>query len=296
MRVLWNLVKASSVEWWNDDASRHAAALAYYAIFSMAPILILAMAFAGLFFGESAVEGEVYDRLHRWMGDEGARAVQSMILAARQSSGVALFAGAIILILAGWGVFGQLRNALNQIWHVRPRKRRGAWRILRDRFAPFTVIVGTGFLLMLSLVLSAALSTLRKLVPEAWPPFLTAVDTLSLFLLATLLLALVYKILPDVRLRWCDVWIGAAVTGFLLTIGTWLIGIYVGRTAVSSAYGAAGSLVVFMIWINLSAQILFFGAEFTKVYARRRGRRAPPTRGAVRVVSERMERKPKRRR
>lgn len=285
-QVIIELLKQTFTEWQEDKASRLAAALSYYTAFSLAPLLIIVIAITALAFGQDAAQGEIVGQLQDLVGREGAQAIETMIENSRKPTEgtIATLISIVILIFGATGVFSQLQDALNTIWNVAPKPGRGVKGIVKDRFLSFAMVIGIGFLLLVSLVLSAALSALSNyighLVPSlnvVWP----LVNFLFSFAVITFLFAVIYKVLPDVKITWNDVWIGAAITALLFTIGKTLIGLYLGNSSVGSTYGAAGSFVVLLLWVNYSAQILFFGAEFTQVYANRFGSRIQPAPNAV---------------
>lgn len=287
LKSLWTLVKRSFSDWMEDKAPRLAAALAYYTVFSIAPLLIIVIAIAGLVFGPAEVQREVVAQVESLIGETGAAAVEGMLGSASDpESGIfAAIAGAVTLVLGASGLFGQLQDALNTIWEVAPRPDRGIWGTIQDRFLSFTMVLGVGFLLLVSLVISAALAGLERylggILPEA---ILQIVNFIISFLVIMLLFAMIYKVLPDVEIAWRDVWLGAAITSLLFTIGKLLIGLYLGHSSVASAYGAAGSLAVILIWVYYSAQILLLGAEFTQVYANLYGSGVRPDEDAVRLT------------
>ncbi len=274
----WQLVKNTGAEWWNDNAFRLAAALAFYTIFSLAPILVLAVGIAKLFLRHANAANQIVSQVRNLAGEEGAKTVQQILHA---SSGIgggawAIAVGIVTVFLGASVVFAELQSALNQIWDVKPEPRRGLiLDYLFDRLRSFSIALVVGFLLLVSLILSAALSGLQAYMTSRMPalPWLwQALNIVVSFLLITLLFAAIYKYLPDAVVEWRDVWIGAAVTSLLFTGGKYLIGLYLGQTATANAFGAAGSFAVFLIWIYYSALISFSGAEFTQVYARRHGR------------------------
>ncbi|MFP4345467.1 MAG: YihY/virulence factor BrkB family protein [Anaerolineales bacterium] len=285
-KKIWDFVQEVIAEWSKDNASRLAAALAYYTIFSLAPLLIIAIAVAGFFFGEAAAQEAVVTQLESLIGQQGAEAVQQMLANAnRPGAGtVALIIGVATLILGASGVFAQLKSALNTIWDVKPVPGQGIWKTVTDRLLSFGMVLGIAFLLLVSLLVSTVLSTVSGQFEQLLPgsDFLWQLldFVISLGVIA-LLFAIIYKVLPDVTIAWKDVWVGAGVTALLFTIGKFLIGLYLGRSSVESAYGAAGSLVVLLVWVYYSAQIVFIGAEFTQVYARRYGSRIRPEEDAV---------------
>ena len=285
------LVKESFAEWSEDKASRLAAALAYYTVFSIPPLLIIAIAIAGQVFGQEAAQDRIVAEITGLIGRDSAEALEAMIENARQpAEGLAAGAlGLAFLLLGASGVFGQLQDALNTIWEVAPRPGRGIVGTITDRFFSFTMVLGVGFLLLVSLILSAALAALNEFVAGLIPS-LTILAQIVNFLVSfgviTVLFALIFKIVPDVEIAWSDVWVGAIVTAFLFTVGKLAIGLYLGNSAVTSTYGAAGALVVILLWVYYSAQILFLGAEFTQVYANTYGSRIVADESAVPLTEE----------
>ncbi len=271
------ILKGTAQEWSDDKVPRLGAALAYYTIFSIAPLLIIAITIVGMLFGEEAAKGQIEAEMGRLIGSQGAGALQDMIQNAgeKKSHGiVASIIGFVVLLLGASGVFVQLKDALNTIWEVPEKKQPGGiMGFIKTRFLSFGLVLGIGFLLMASLVLSTALAALGKfasgIIPVSW--LMQLVNFAVSFGVITVLFAMIFKYLPDIELRWKDVWFGAAATALLFAIGKWLIGLYLGKSSVTSAYGAAGSLVILLIWIYYSAQILFFGAELTQVYTRNYG-------------------------
>jgi len=273
----WRLTYDSVNEWMNDRASRKGAALAFYTVFSLAPILILSIAIAGLFFGEEAARGEIYDQVKGLLGNEAAAAVQAMIQnASKPGAGIlATLIGFVTLFIGATTALAELKDGLDQIWDAPAEKTQGFFYFLRKRLLSVGLILSLGFLLLVSLVLSAIISALAR----AWGPqdltgvVLQAVNFIFSFALVTLLFAMIYKILPAVSIAWKDVVVGATITALLFSIGKWLIGLYLGNSAVASTYGAAGSVILVLIWVYYSAQIFLLGAEFTKVYTYRYGSR-----------------------
>jgi membrane protein len=280
LRRALDIVREVFAQWSRHDALALGAALAYYTLFSMAPLLVLVIAIAGLAFGEAAAKGEVMAQLQGLMGTDGARAIEEMIArASGRAAGItATITSLLVMMFGASGVFGQLQAALNRIFGVTAAARPGGLRgVVQKRVASFGMVIGIGFLLLVSLVVSAALAALRDWLGEQLPvagPLLPTFNLLVSFGVTTALFALIYKVLPDARLAWRDVWAGAAVTALLFSGGKHAIGLYLGRTTATSVYGAAGSLVLVLLWIYYSAQILFLGAEFTEVFSRRLGSRA----------------------
>jgi membrane protein len=279
------LVKRTFSEAGDDKIPRLAASLAYYTLLSLSPLLVLAVSVAGLVFGEEAARGQIAHQLQQVFGAEAGEAIQSMVAHAKQPGSGILggIVGIVVLLFGASGVFGELQDSLNTIWEVAPRPGRGIRGIVRDRFFSFTMVLGVAFLLLVSLVISAALAALGEWVSHfAGAEWLWQIVNFVVSLgMIALLFALVFKVIPDVKLRWRDVWLGALVTAALFTLGKFLIGLYVGKASVGSPYGAAGSLVVLVVWVFYSAHILFIGAEFTQVHARAMGASAEPIRGAI---------------
>lgn len=282
------LFKETYQDWSEDKAPRLAAAFAYYTLFSLAPLLIVIMGIAGLVFGQKAASGQLAGQIQQMVGPQAAEAIQAMVANARKpSSGVmATVIGIVTLLLGAGGVFGQLQDALNTVWGVVPKPGRGFMVMIKERFLSFSMVLGVGFLLLVSLVISAAIEAAAKYVGGIMPglkALWTVTEMVVSFGVVTLLFAMIYKELPDVKIAWRDVWTGAILTAIFFTLGKFAIGLYLGRSGVASSYGAAGSLVVLMLWIYYSAQILFFGAEFTKVYAMKFGSKIEPNENAIAV-------------
>jgi len=269
---IWLLTKAAASSWVDDYAQSMGAALAYYTMLSIAPFLLIVISLAGMIFGVEAARGEIAAQLQGLMGPEGAAAVQKLLQSARmpsESVPAAVF-GLVLLLIAATSVFAELQDSLDRIWRAPKRSRRGIWTLLRARLLSFGTIAGISFLLMVSLVVSAALAALGKIWGPRfvdWQATVAVVNFLVSYLLTTTVFAMIYKVMPRARIAWTDVLIGASVTSLLFTIGKSLIGIYIGRSGVTSGFGAAGSLVMAMIWVYYSAQIFLLGAEFTWAYA-----------------------------
>ena len=283
----WFVLARDTVrEFFDDRVPMLGAAVAYYTLFSLAPLLVIALAIAGFVFGQEASSGQLASTLGGLLGAQGAQAVQDMVANARRpGAGVlATLLGLAALLFGAGGVFGQLQVAMDTIWDVKRRKGRGVKGFLKDRFFSFAMVVGVGFLLLVSLVVTAVLSVMGDLLSSTLPGGATLWRVLNFLIsLAILsgLFALLFKIVPDVKVAWRDVLVGGFLTAVLFTVGKTLIGLYLGRGTVGSVYGAAGSLVVVLVWIYYSAQIFFLGAEFTQVYANRYGSGSRPDEDAV---------------
>ena len=263
-------------QWLADNASRQAAAMSYYTIFSMAPVLILAISIAGLMFTQEDVQQYVVNQARDMVGFKGAEAIESM-LETTYEGGTGVVATLIAIGTLFWGasnIFNQMKATLNKIWNVEPNPNRGIIGTIRDRVISVAMVLSVGFLLLVSLVLSAVIAAVVNYASGLSPALEGLIQVLNLglsFAVITALFAMIYKFLPDAQIAWSDVGIGAAVTALLFVIGQFIIGLYIGNSSVASAYGAAGSLVVLLLWIYYAVQIFLFGAEFTEVYARRYG-------------------------
>lgn len=284
------MLKEAGRDWADDHASRLGAALAYYSIFSLGPLLLISLAIASFVFGEQAVSSELFEKLRSYVGDQGAAALQTMLKSAREKEfeGMAGIIGVGTLLFAATGVVVQLKDAFNAIWEVEPEKGKGLVLFVRKYLISIAAVLGLGFLLMISLVLSTLVAAtggwLGSLIPFPEPVML-AFNIGADFAIITLVFALMFKYLPDVDLRMRDVGVGAVFTSCLFLIGKYLISFYLGRQGLESSYGAAGSVILILVWIYYSAQILFFGAEFTQVYVNRVGR-APQPEDGVRIVKQ----------
>lgn len=291
VKDVFGLFKKTFAEWSEDKAVRLAAALAYYTIIALAPLLILIISIIGLVFGKDAAQGQIVGQISSLVGQQSAEAIQSIIANANQpkSGVIASTLGVLTLLFGASGVFGELQDGLNTVWEVQPKEGRGIWGLIKDRFLSLAMVFGVGFLLLVSLVISAGLAALGTFLNDILPLPEIVMQVLNFIVsmaVITLLFAMIYKFLPDVTITWGDVWIGAILTGLLFTIGKLLLGLYIGKSSVGSVYGAAGSLVVILVWVYYSAQILFFGAEFTQVYANQYGSHIKPSKDAVPVTEE----------
>jgi membrane protein len=275
---------AKSIAAWSDDfAPSMGAALAYYTLFSLAPLLIIAIAVAGFFFGEEAARGEIVAQIQGLIGTDGAAAVQGLLRSANAParSLLATAVSVIVLVIGATTVFAELQSDLDRIWRVpAPLRESGIWSLLRTRLLSFGLVLGLGFLLLVSLLVSATIAALGDWNHgffEGREALLQALTFAISFVVTTFLFAMIYKFMPRARIAWRDVWVGAAVTSLLFEGGKVLIGLYLGKTGVASAFGAAGSLVVLLVWVYFSAQIFLLGAEFTWVYAHEYGSKAAGT-------------------
>lgn len=291
----WRLAKQAATSWRDDYAPSMGAALAYYTTFSAAPLVLIVVSVAGLVFGEEAARGEIFNQLRNLIGEQGAVAVEGMLqsVAKPEEGIVATIIGVTVLLIGATTVFAELQDALDRIWRAPSRTATsGIWSLVRGRLLSFGMILSIGFLLMVSLVLSAALSALGNWWAPlfgAWEVTLQVANLVLSFALITVVFALIYKIMPRVKVEWRDVWVGAAVTSLLFSIGKSLIGLYVGKSSITSGFGAAGSLAVLLVWVYYSAQIFLLGAEFTWVYAHSHGSRRGMARPDGQAITRRSE-------
>ena len=290
--------KETFKEFGEDKVPRLGAALAYYTIFSIGPLLLIAVAMAGLFFGQEAAQGKISGELGKVFGSEMAKSLEQMIEAANKpkSGALATIIGVITLMLGASGVFGQLKDALNTIWNVEQKKAGGIMGFIKERFLSMAMVLGIGFLLLVTLVLDTAIAAMGGYVQQfvGGEAVAHALSLVLSLIVAIVLFAAIFRILPDLKIAWKDVWFGAVFTALLFVLGKFGLGLYLGKAAPGSAYGAAGSLVILLIWVYWSAQILFLGAEFTQVYARRLGSlKGDTSKRDARAQAQRPEDRPK---
>jgi membrane protein len=280
-----SLLKETAAQWSEDEASRLAASLALYTLLSIAPLLIIIIAVAGMVFGEDAARGQISTQLGAIVGPQAGQAIQGLVANARTpSTGIVSTIVSVAVVLVGAsGVFGELQSALNRIWEVKPKPGRGIRGFVRDRFFSFAMVMGVAFLLLVSLVVSAVLAGVSGYFEHlvSFPLLWEGLNALISLGVTGVLFALIFKLVPDVKIAWRDVWVGGVVTALAFSLGRIALAWYVGRSATVSPFGAAGSLVALIIWVYYSAQILFLGAEFAQVYASRYGSRIVPTPNAV---------------
>jgi membrane protein len=283
LRAFWSLLRQTAQSWLADHAPSMGAALAYYTLFSLAPLLLIVIAVAGLVFGQDAARGEIALQLGALMGATGARAVQDLLASVDQpiQGSVATGLGLLMMFVGATTVFAELQDSLDRIWRVAARDSSLGWfSLVRARLLSFGMILAIGFLLTVSLVVSTALSAMGGWLQPlfgGWYVLAAVVNALGSFLLVVAMFALIYKIMPRVKVQWRDVWTGALFTATLFSFGKLLIGLYLGRSGVISGFGAAGSLVIVLLWVYYSAQIFLIGAEFTWVYANAYGSRRSTT-------------------
>ena len=275
----WRLLKAAFDGWWADRAMSLGASIAFFTVFSLAPMLLAAIAVAGLVFGREAAQGAIVAELGGLVGETGAKAIEAMIASASNigSGVIGTMVGIITFVLVSTGAFVELQDDLNLIWKVKPRESSGVTVFLRTRILSLALVVGIGFLLLVSLILDAGLTALGSYLEAGFSGasvILQILNSAAAFAVAVLLFAMIFKILPDVDLTWRDVGTGAVITGVLFTVGKFLIGLYLGMSTIASSFGAAASIITILLWVYYLSLILLYGAEFTKVYAESHGSRA----------------------
>lgn len=280
LRAAWAIIKGTVKEFQQDNAMTLGAALAYYAIFSIAPLLVIAVGVAGLVLSQQGAQQQVAQQLQSTIGPRAAGVVQSMMASqTRSGSLTATIVGVVVLLIGASSMFSQIKASLNQIWNVRPKAGRGIWGLALDRLLSLLMVIGIGILLMASMLLTTFISAFYRMISQVIPlPGFAAqaINLLVSLVVVALLFALIFKVLPDVRIRWRNVWAGAFFTAVLFLAGEYLLSLYLGRRGTTSPYGAAGSVVLVLMWVYYSSLILFFGAEFTQVYARQTGSRIEP--------------------
>ncbi|MDB6067342.1 MAG: putative rane protein [Pedosphaera sp.] len=290
-KLFWSLIQETANAWLADRAQKMGAALAFYTTLAISPLFVITFFIVSLWFGATSARAQIFDQINGLIGEQGGKALQA-VLGNSQQHATGLFASGIAfvtLILTSTGLFLELQEDLNIVWGVEQKPGHFLRGFIKNRILSFTMVVGIGFLLLVSLLVSAALAALNKYFTGLIPSATTLWQIVNLCVsigVVTLLFALIFKVLPDVMLAWSDVWVGAVITAILFTVGKHLLGLYLGRSTIASAYGAAGSVIVILLWVYYSAQILFFGAEFTRVYAWRLGRRAEPAPNARWIVKE----------
>lgn len=295
LKIVWGLLKETSSEFIDNNSWQKGAALAYYTIFALPPMLIIIISAGGYFFGEQAVSGEIYYQIKEVIGTEGAYSVQKMVENVNEFSNITLaaVAGVIALFIAATGVFISLQDSLNEIWYVKPKPKRGYVKLILDRLLSFGMILIIAVILLLSLLVNAVLVAIGDFLTARFSSWVVYVlhfaNFASVLVLMSFLFACIYKFLPDAKIKWRDVWVGALVTALLFVAFRGLIGFYLGKNDVGSVYGAAGSVVVILTWVFFNSQIIFFGAVFTFVYSRKYGFNIYPAEYAVRVIRRQVE-------
>jgi membrane protein len=287
LKKLWLIFKGTFTEFWEDNVLRLSAALAYYAIFSIGPLLVIVVAVASLAFEHQDVRQQIHGQLNSTLGPDSAKMIESMMSAHKQGTSlVTTIVGIVALLIGAGGVFGQLQDALNTIWEVKAKPGTGLWGFIRNRFISFTMVLGTGFLLLVSMALTTFLTAVAGSIGRMLPISEALIHILNFivsFGVVTLLFAMIFKYLPDVKIPFSKVWVGAIGTAILFTIGKYLLAVYLGRESTKSSYGAAAAVIIILMWVYYASVILFFGAEFTQVYAKQTGAKVVPGEFGIRT-------------
>ena len=295
LKKIWKIIVATFHSFVDDDGLKHSASLAYYTVFSIAPLLILVISLAGFFLGQDAITNNLYPQIKNYVGAQAAVQIQDMIknLQLSGKTGLAVIIGTVTLLVGASSIFVEIQDSLNIIWRVKAKPKRGWVKLLTNRFLSFSLIISLGFLLLVSLVVDILIISLSNRLMTVLPGvtiWLSGINICLTFIVISVLFAIIFKFLPDVKIRWKDVRYGAFFTAILFMIGRYLIGLYVEFSTTSfSTYGAAGSLIVILVWIYYTAAILYMGAEFTQVYAEARGCRIEPAEYAVAVRQTEVE-------
>jgi membrane protein len=290
LRSAFTILKHTAYAFSEDNAFKLSASLSYFTVFAMGPVLIIIISLAGMFFGKDAVAGRVYEELHDLIGSESAMQIQNIITNAQQThaTNIGALIGIILLFIAATGVFTEIQGSINFIWSVRAKPKKGWLKFLGDRLLSFSLVVGLGFLLMVTLIIDALLTLLStrlmQFIPNYTVYLFNVVNTLVILAVITGLFTVIYKVLPDALISWKDAVIGSAFTAVLFLLGKFLIGFYLGRTDMGITYGAAASIVIILLWVYYSSLILYFGAEFTKIYALHSGEGIRPKPTAVFII------------
>ena len=297
LRTIWKILKQASLDFIEDKVFKLSAALAFYTIFSLPAMLIIIIAVSDIFYGRQAIEGTIYGQIAGFVGNDAAIQIQQTIRSAALSrqAGFATFVGLVTLIVGATSVFGEIQDSINSIWKLKPKPKRGWLKILINRLISFSMVVCLGFFLMVSLLINGLMDIVIHKLTELFPglavPAFYGFNLLLTFVITAFLFAIIFKFLPDAKIRWNQVRAGAFATALLFLMGKFLIGYYLGHSRLSSAYGAAGSVIVILLWVYYSAMILYFGAEFTRVYALQSGSRIYPDDYAVWVEQIEIEAK-----
>lgn len=290
LRIFLHLLKRSAIAFDDDNAFKLSASLSYYTIFAMGPLLFFVISLSGFFYGKEASEGRIYAQFKDLIGGDAAMQIQDIIANARSGydSTTGAIIGGIILFIGATGVFTEIQSSINYIWSVKAKPRRGWVKYLGNRLLSFSLVVGLGFLLLVSLIINALLTLVNQRILQKFPnnEYFNLLNTLILLAVITALFAVIYKVLPDAKIAWRDAWIGSAFTAVLFLIGKFMIGFYLGKSNIGEVYGAAASIIIILVWVYYSSVILYFGAEFTKMYALHSGEGIRPKQTAVFIIKK----------
>ncbi len=296
IKTYWRILKSTFAGFLNEDSMKYSASLSYYTVFSIGPILVLMIALAGIFYGEDAIEGKVFMELRSLVGTNAAKQIQEVIqnLQLSGKSNIALWISSITLILGATTVFGDIQNSINKIWHVRAKPKKGWLKLIQDRLLSSSLVIGLGFLLVVTLIINgvilATTGQLQRYFPDMTIMLIDGINFALSFAIILVLFSVIFKVLPDVNIRWKTVRAGAFFTSLLFVFGRYLIGIYLEHSATQDTYGAAGSFVLILLWVYFTAAILYFGAIYTREYATVMGIPIEPSQYAVHVETQEIER------
>lgn len=296
IKTYWRILKSSVAGFLNEDSMKYSASLSYYTVFSIGPILVLIIALAGIFYGEDAIEGKVFMELRGLVGNSAAKQIQEVIqnLELSGKSNMALLVSSITLILGATTVFGDIQNSINKIWHVRAKPKKGWLKLIQDRLLSSSLVIGLGFLLVVTLIINgiilALTGQLQRYFPDMTVMLVNGINFALSFGIIFILFSVIFKVLPDVNIQWRTVRAGALFTAILFVFGRYLIGIYLEHSATQDTYGAAGSFVLILLWVYYTAAILYFGAIYTREYATVMGIPIEPAQFAVHVETQEIER------
>ena len=289
---VYTYLKQVFTEFLEDNILKYSASLAYYTVFSLAPVLIVIISICGVLFGKEAIEGHIYSQIKGLVGSDAASQVQDTIknIHLTGHNVFATIVSVIILLIGATGIFGEVQDSLNKIWGLRIKKRKTWWKLIINRLLSFSLIISIGFVMMVSLLLNALISAFGNFLGRYFSEFsvilVQITDSVITFVITTFLFSLMFKMLPDAKIKWKDVLIGGLITSVFFTLGKLAIGYYLGSSNIASVYGAAGSIMIIMVWVYYSSIILYLGAEFTKVYAKLHGGKIFPNEYAVWIKTE----------
>ena len=292
LKSLWSLLKMAIGGFFSDDGLKLSASLSYYTVFSIAPLIIVVISLAGIFFGVEAVQGRIYGQINGLVGNAAAAQIQEIIknIQKTHNTHAGAIIGFIVLMIGASGVFTEIQDSINYIWSVKAKPKKGWLKLIKNRLLSFSLIATFGFLLLVSLVLNAVMDLLSDHLiarfPNATVYLFYVLNMILIFAIISCLFAIIFKVLPDAKIKWKDAFIGSFFTAFLFVLGKYLIGLYLGQSSISETYGAAASIVLVLLWVYYSSIILFFGAEFTKMYALHHGGKIIPNDTAVFIVKQ----------
>ncbi len=290
LRIFSHLLKRSAIAFDDDNAFKLSASLSYYTIFALGPLLFFVISLSGFFYGKEASEGRIYEQFKDLIGNDAALQIQDILTNASEGydSTTGAIIGAVMLFIGATGVFTEIQSSINFIWSVKSKPRRGWLKFILNRLLSFSLVLGLGFLLLVSLIINALLTLVNKKILEKFPnnEYFNLLNSLILLAVITALFAVIYKVLPDARIAWRDAWIGSAFTAMLFLVGKFLIGFYLGQSNIGVVYGTAASIILILVWVYYSSMILYFGAEFTKMYALHSGEGIKPKQTAVFIIKK----------